>query len=96
MTMIQLLAYFLLWVCFPAVNALLLPPAVVRTACGFVAGSAGAIAAYPIDFVKSQLQTEAGRAKYSGGLEAALDIVKEDGLVALYRGLPVQVCQTEK
>ena len=72
-------------------DALMLPPAVVHTACGFVAGSAGAIAAYPIDFVKSQLQTEAGRAKYSGGLEAALDIVKEDGPLALYRGVPVQV-----
>eukprot|EP00980_Cylindrotheca_fusiformis_P014965 scaffold4095_cov117-Cylindrotheca_fusiformis.AAC.22 len=72
-------------------NALLPPPAVVQTACGFVAGSAGAIAAYPIDFVKSQLQTEAGRAKYSGGLEAAVDIVKEGGPMALYRGVPVQV-----
>ena len=44
-----------------------------------------------IDFVKSQLQTEAGRAKYSGGMEAALDIVKHDGPFALYRGVGVQV-----
>lgn len=58
---------------------------IVHTACGFVAGSAGAIAAYPIDYVKSQLQTEAGRAKYSGGLQAAYEIVREDGFLALYR-----------
>lgn len=92
----SMLVCFLLWVCFPTVTALLLPPALVRTACGFVAGSAGAIAAYPIDFVKSQLQTEAGRAKYSGGVEAALDIVKEDGPMALYRGVLVQVCRARK
>ena len=99
-------------------SSLVLPPAVVHTACGFVAGSAGAIAAYresnqawhsrkkrqskfsnlpfveyniAIDFVKSQLQTEAGRAKYSGGVEAALDIVQKDGILALYRGVIVQV-----
>lgn len=76
------------------VNALVvsIPPGpVVHTACGFLAGSAGALAAYPIDYVKSQLQTETGRMKYSGGLECAVDIVKEDGIMALYRGVPVQV-----
>ena len=76
---------------FLTANAWVVPSVVVHTACGFVAGSAGAIAAYPIDFVKSQLQTEAGRAKYSGGLDAAINIVKEDGILSLYRGVPVQV-----
>jgi solute carrier family 25 aspartate/glutamate transporter 12/13 len=76
---------------FSACHALIPPAAVVHTACAFVAGSAGAVAAYPIDFVKSQLQTEEGRAKYSGGLEAAMDIVKEDGVLALYRGVMVNI-----
>ena len=69
----------------------MIPSAVVHTACGFVAGSAGAIAAYPIDYVKSQLQTEAGRAKYTGGMEAALDIVQTGGPFALYRGVMVNI-----
>ena len=74
-------------------SALIVPPSVVHTACGFVAGSAGAIAAYPIDFVKSQLQTEEGRAKYNGGVEAAVDIVKHEpgGVFALYRGVGVNI-----
>jgi solute carrier family 25 aspartate/glutamate transporter 12/13 len=69
----------------------LIPPVVVHTVCGFVAGSAGAFAAYPFDFVKSQLQTEAGRAKYSGGMEAAVDIVNTGGPLALYRGVMVNI-----
>ena len=75
-------------------NALMMvPPSVVHTACGFVAGSAGAIAAYPIDFVKSQLQTEKGRAKYKSGIDAAVDIVKHEpgGVFALYRGVGVNI-----
>jgi solute carrier family 25 aspartate/glutamate transporter 12/13 len=69
----------------------LLPPVLVHTVCGFVGGSAGALAAYPFDFVKSQLQTEAGRAKYSGGVEAAVDIVNTGGPLALYRGVMVSI-----
>jgi solute carrier family 25 aspartate/glutamate transporter 12/13 len=69
----------------------LIPPVVIHTACGFVAGSAGAFAAYPFDFVKSQLQTEVGRAKYSGGMEAAVDIVNTGGPLALYRGVMVNI-----
>ena len=74
-----------------ACQGLLVAPSLVHTACGFVAGSAGAIAAYPIDYVKSQLQTEEGRAKYDGGVEAAVDIVASDGPFALYRGVGVNI-----
>jgi solute carrier family 25 aspartate/glutamate transporter 12/13 len=69
----------------------LVPAAIVHTAVGAVAGSAGAFAAYPIDYVKSQLQTEEGRAKYSGGFEAAIDICRTYGPFALYRGVLVNV-----
>ncbi|CAB9505553.1 Mitochondrial aspartate-glutamate transporter AGC1 [Seminavis robusta] len=68
-----------------------LAPALVHTAVGAIAGSTGAIAAYPIDYVKSQLQTEEGREKYEGGFDAALDIVRNGGPFALYRGLMVNV-----
>lgn len=69
----------------------LLPPAIVHTGVGFIAGSTGAFAAYPIDYVKSQLQTEEGRAKYDGGFDAAADIVKTNGPFALYRGVMVNI-----
>jgi solute carrier family 25 aspartate/glutamate transporter 12/13 len=69
----------------------LVPPAVVHITCGFVAGSAGAIVAYPFDYVKSQLQTEYGRAKYSGGFEAAIDIMKTGGPFALFRGVLINI-----
>ena len=69
----------------------LVPPALVHTAVGAIAGSTGAIAAYPIDFVKSQLQTEEGRLKYKGGFDAAKDIIATSGPFALYKGLMVNV-----
>jgi len=74
-------------------DALVLPPALVHTAVGAIAGSTGAIAAYPIDFVKSQLQTEEGRHKYKGGFDAAVDIVRTspNGPFALYKGLWINV-----
>ena len=68
-----------------------LAPFVVHTAVGAVAGSVGAFAAYPIDYVKSQLQTEAGRVKYKGGFDAAADIIKSGGPLALYRGVIVNI-----
>ena len=76
-----------------ATEALVLPPALVHTAVGAIAGSTGAIAAYPIDFVKSQLQTEEGRRKYKGGFDAARDIIQSSpqGPFALYRGLLVNL-----
>mmetsp|Transcript_25642 Transcript_25642/g.36165 ORF Transcript_25642/g.36165 Transcript_25642/m.36165 type:complete len:438 (-) Transcript_25642:2086-3399(-) len=69
------------------------PPAVVHIAIGFVAGSSGAIAAYPFDYVKSQLQTEKGRTKWNNGWEAACDIVQTEkgGPFALYRGVMVNI-----
>jgi solute carrier family 25 aspartate/glutamate transporter 12/13 len=66
-------------------------PFVVHTAVGALAGSAGALAVYPIDYVKSQLQTEQGRAKYEGGWDAAIDIVQTQGPLALYRGVWVNI-----
>jgi hypothetical protein len=74
-------------------DALVPPEALVHTGVAALAGSAGAIAAYPIDYVKSQLQTEEGRAKYKNGIEAAKDIVRSSpvGPFALYRGVWVNI-----
>jgi solute carrier family 25 aspartate/glutamate transporter 12/13 len=69
----------------------IVPPFLIHTAAGALAGSAGALAAYPIDYVKSQLQTERGRAEYQNGWDAAFRIVQQDGPTALYRGAWVNV-----
>jgi len=66
------------------------PPFVVSTAAGSAAGSVGAFAVYPIDYVKTQLQSSRG-AQYSGGVDAVTQIVSEGGLFALYRGCGTQV-----
>jgi len=91
----MLLALLVLVICslsFSTSSAMLLPTALVHTFIGAIAGSAGAFAVYPIDYVKSQLQTEAGRAKWkSGGIEAALDICKTTGPMSLYRGVLVNL-----
>ena len=92
---ILLVLPFVVLSCFssllPLTNALI-PAALVHTCVGAIAGSAGAFAVYPIDYVKSQLQTEAGRAKWkSGGVEAALDICRTSGPLSLYRGVLINL-----
>lgn len=78
---------------FNTCHALVAPEALVHTGVAAIAGSCGAIAAYPIDFVKSQLQTEEGRAKYKNGIDATIDIVKSSpvGPFALYRGVWINI-----
>lgn len=71
--------------------AFAIPTPVVDFGLGAVAGATGAVVSYPFDFVKSQLQTEIGRAKYKNGIEAAVDIVSTDGPLSLYRGIGVQI-----
>lgn len=87
------LCLFLLVLTWTTTRVAGLAPAVVHTIAGAIAGSSGAIAVYPIDYVKSQLQTEVGRAKYADGIEAAIDIVKTSplGPLALYRGVLVNI-----
>ena len=70
------------------------PSALVHLGIGASSGAAGAVIAYPLDLVKSQLQTENGRAKYgTDGIGAALDIVRSSplGPLGLYRGCLVQI-----
>ena len=72
--------------------AIVLPPAVVNIACGGIAGAAGAIAVYPIDTLKTRLQSEEGIACYgSNGVEAAVALLQAEGPLSLYRGLGPQL-----
>ena len=92
--MMHLFAILLAANTLPVSKAMLVPPpSLIHTAVGAIAGSTGAIAVYPIDFVKSQLQTEEGRRKYKGGFDAAKDIIQTSphGPFALYKGLMVNV-----
>lgn len=91
MLCLSMLFYFVL--SLSVSEALVTPPAFTHASIGFLAGSAGAICAYPIDYVKSQLQTEEGRLKYRDGWHCAMDIVKTSpsGPLALYRGVLLNV-----
>lgn len=74
-------------------QAFQLPAPIVDTCIGAIAGGIGAFCVYPIDFVKTQLQTESGRKKYNqGGLETFQQIIKDEGsFFNLYRGVWVQI-----
>lgn len=78
---------------FGLCRALVLPAGVVHGAIGATSGCLGALSAYPLDTIKSQLQTEVGREKYAGGFDAFVGIIKSSplGPLALYRGAFVNV-----
>lgn len=68
------------------------PIALVHTGIGATAGATGAFVCYPIDLVKTKIQTAIGRAKYGkNSLQCALDIIQTSGPLALYRGVLVQI-----
>ena len=74
------------------VNGLMfvVPDPIIHFSVGAVAGGAGAVAAYPFDYIKSQMQTEYGRETYDNGLEAFFTTVQKNPL-QLYKGVGVQV-----
>lgn len=71
--------------------------AVLNFALGSIAGAMGAVAVYPIDFVKTRLQNQpydaAGKGTmYSGIVDCARKtVLHEGGPLSLYRGLPSQL-----
>lgn len=64
---------------------------------GFIAGSTGACStgafvAYPLDYVKTILQTPSGRSEYgTSTLKCFTGIIKKDGVLGIYKGLPLQL-----
>ena len=74
-----------------AISDVSIPPALVHSSIGAISGSIGALSAYPLDMVKSQLQTDYGRKKYDSGFDAAVDIFRTSGLLGFYRGSLVNV-----
>mmetsp|Transcript_13573 Transcript_13573/g.40429 ORF Transcript_13573/g.40429 Transcript_13573/m.40429 type:complete len:313 (+) Transcript_13573:162-1100(+) len=70
------------------------PPAwAVSGGIGFAAGASGAFVVYPVDYVKTQRQTAEGKDAF-GHLnlpETLLHIITNEGPLAAYRGLGVQI-----
>ena len=68
-------------------SGVVLPPVAVNTAIGGIAGGLGALAVYPLDFIKTQLQSNEGAAQYEDGPDAFVSILRRDGPLALYKGV---------
>ena len=77
----------------PSAVGLVAPLWATHTAIGFTAGASGAAAVYPVDFVKTQRQTESGKKEFAGlSLPATLvHYIQRDGPLSVFRGLGVQV-----
>ena len=67
------------------------PPALLNLVIAGSAGAAGAICVYPIDTLKTRLQSEDGAACYGNGVNAAIALIKTEGPLSLYRGLGPQL-----
>lgn len=73
-------------------NALVVPDPIIHFGVGAVAGGVGAVAAYPFDYIKSQLQTQQGKETWgSDGIQAFKDTLQTQGPLRLYKGVGVQV-----
>lgn len=70
----------------PLLCAFSIPTRLIEFSLGAVAGGAGAFAAYPFDYVKSQMQTEVGKAKYANSFECVMDTFQQGGPLLFYRG----------
>lgn len=74
-----------------------IPDPVVHFGIGAVAGGVGAFVAFPFEYVKTQMQTEYGKARWKNGYHAFVDILTSDpnddegGPLRLYKGLGVQL-----
>jgi Mitochondrial carrier protein len=73
-----------------ACSAFAVPDPVLHFGIGAVAGGVGAVAAYPCDYIKSQLQTKYGKARYQNGWHALCETLQDNPL-RLYKGVGVQV-----
>jgi solute carrier family 25 aspartate/glutamate transporter 12/13 len=78
-----------------ASSSFVIPESVLHFGVGAIAGGVGALAAYPFDYINSQLQSASkGKAKWKNGWEAFLGTVQDTangGPTQLYKGVLVQV-----
>lgn len=62
---------------------------------GGLAGAIGLTVVYPLDFVRTRLGVDVGKAgadrQYRGLIDCASQIFKSDGMLGLYRGFSVSV-----
>ncbi|XP_077996312.1 solute carrier family 25 member 45-like [Glandiceps talaboti] len=55
---------------------------------GLVAGSGGVMVGYPLDIIKTRLQTQSvGAVKYNGILDCAIKIIKHESFFGFYKGM---------
>ncbi|XP_071788674.1 electrogenic aspartate/glutamate antiporter SLC25A12, mitochondrial-like [Asterias amurensis] len=68
---------------------------IYRFALGAVAGAVGATAVYPIDLVKTRMQNQrgglVGELMYENSLDCFTKVIRHEGIMGLYRGLPPQL-----
>ena len=59
---------------------------------GGMAGGIGVSVVYPIDLVKTRMQNQRGnKTRYTGSFDCALQTIKREGVLGLYRGLRPQL-----
>jgi len=64
-------------------------PGFLKTlSAGAATGMTASTMCYPLDLVRSVLSVQGAHARYRGIIHAMKEIVKADGLLGLYRGLP--------
>ncbi|XP_077996344.1 solute carrier family 25 member 45-like [Glandiceps talaboti] len=57
-------------------------------AAGLVGGSGGVIVGYPLDIIKTRLQTQSvGAVKYNGILDCAMKITRQESVFGFYKGM---------
>lgn len=68
----------------------------LATLAGAISGSIEICIAYPMEFVKTQLQLCGARRKilYEGGMDVVTKTVQEKGILGLYRGFPIMLLGT--
>jgi len=84
---------FLVLLCNNHASALYVPAPIFHFGVGAVAGGAGAFAAYPFDYIKSQIQSEnlGVEDAYENGWDAFQRTLSEEGPLQLYKGVGVQI-----
>lgn len=73
------------------VDSFCIPDPVVHFGVGAVAGGTGAFVAFPFEYIKTQMQTEYGQARWKNGMEAFVDIVTSSSSDPIYGGGPLQL-----